>query len=45
MAYILGPSFLNICFLEIPNGVPHKDVYRHVLECTITHIAGYVVTS
>ena len=31
-------------FLEISNGLAHRDVYRHILECRFTHFAPYVVT-
>jgi hypothetical protein len=31
-------------FLEISNGLPHTDVYRHILECRFTHFVWYVVT-
>ena len=36
--------FLNVCLLDISNGLAHMDVYRHILECRFTHFAPYVVT-
>ena len=30
-------------FLEFLNGLPHTDVYRHILTCRFTHLASYVV--